>query len=564
VNYRPFNWFSNRFVAGVDRTASHASIISLPNSSDSPAGFAAEQRPSTYIYSLDYAGNVNYEVSPALATTTSFGAQVISNQTTSLRATGTGLGAPAVTLIGTATTITGLNSFSEFNSVGYYLQEQLAWENRLFLIGAVRADDHSSFGTDFDIILYPKFSLSYIASEEPALKGIFEMLRADNFKFRTAWGQAGRAPSPYAATQTYIVDRATLGTTTVSAIRTGAFGNPNLKPEKGTEIEVGFDASFLGNRLGSEFTWYNKKTTDMLVAQPIAPSTGFIGSRTVNIGSVKNSGVELSLTGTPVQTARVSWDARLNLASNKNVLLDIPDTSGRAAIGGQAYGLAQQNKEGYPLGGYWASRAQRDAQGVPIVNAAGAVQFTTDTIYMGPPTPTREISLSNTMTLFRNWRLYALLDHKGGHYLFNQRLRNQCQAANDVCEMNNVNLGARNVTAATVGTATPADAAAWKELQYRRTTAGNGSWMIEEWIEPADFVKLREVSLSYILPTDWAARFGAGSMNITVAGRNLATWTDYRGADPEVNSYGGRLFARADTYTVPNLRRFTATLNLSF
>ncbi len=564
VNYRPTTWFANRFVAGVDRTAAEGTILSLPNSVDTPAGFVAIQTPQTYLYTLDYAGNVSHDFGPSIASTTSVGAQVISNQTKSLRAVGTGLGAPDVTLVNSATTVSGLNTFSEFNSVGYYVQEQVGWNNRLFLIGAVRADDHSSFGTNFNTIIYPKLSLSYIASEEPALKSVFDAIRADNFKFRTAWGQAGRAPAPFSATQTYSVDRATLGGTTVNAIRTSTFGNPDLKPERGSEIEVGFDAGFLRNRLGSEFTYYNKRTSDMLVAVSVAPSSGFSGSRITNLGSVRNTGVELGLTATLLQVASVVWDTRLSLGTNKNVLLQIPDTSNRSSITGQAYGNAQQNREGYPLGGYWASKPQLDASGVPIVNALGAVQFLPDTFYIGPSTPTRELSFGNTFTLFRNLRAYALLDHKGGHYLFNQRLRNQCQAANDVCEMNNVSLGARNVTAATVGTAAQADADEWKRLQYRRTTAGQGGFMTAEWIEPADFVKLREVSLTYTLPVDFASRVGASGANFTVAGRNLATWTDYRGADPEVNSYGGRLFSRADTYTVPNLRRFTATLNFSF
>ena len=196
----------------------------------------------------------------------------------------------------------------------------------------------------------------------------------------------------------------------------------------------------------------------MLVAVSVAPSSGFSGSRITNLGSVRNTGVELGLTATLLQVASVVWDTRLSLGTNKNVLLAIPDTSNRSSITGQAYGNAQQNREGYPLGGYWASKPQIDATGVPIVNALGAVQFLPDTFYIGPSTPTRELSFGNTFTLFRNLRAYALLDHKGGHYLFNQRLRNQCQAANDVCQMNNLSLGARNVTAATVGTAAQADA----------------------------------------------------------------------------------------------------------
>src|SRR5690606_15055757 len=109
-----------------------------------------------------------------------------------------------------------------------------------------------------------KFSVSYIISDEPAAQGFTDALRLSSLKLRGAWGQAGRAPGAYSAVQTYTVDRVTLGEETGSAARTAAFGNPDLKPEKGEEFELGFEASAFDDRVGADFTYYNKTTSDML------------------------------------------------------------------------------------------------------------------------------------------------------------------------------------------------------------------------------------------------------------------------------------------------------------
>jgi outer membrane receptor protein involved in Fe transport len=257
VNYTPFSWFRNRLTLGVDNTVAQASLLFLPGDEGEPGGASLGRTPITRILSIDYGGSIPYSLTPSFETTTSFGAQIVSNRVDSLNATGTGLGAPDVTRIGSAATTSGGSGFAENNSVGYYVQEQLGWNNRLFLTGALRADDHSSFGTNFDWIIYPKLSVSWVLSEEPALQGLVDAARVTSFKLRSAWGRAGRAPSAYSATQTYSVDRVTLGGITGSALRVLAFGNPDLRPEKGEEIEVGFDAGFLDERLGLDVTYYD-------------------------------------------------------------------------------------------------------------------------------------------------------------------------------------------------------------------------------------------------------------------------------------------------------------------
>lgn len=555
LNYQPLPWFRNRFTVGLDNTASTAEVVSLPGeSNDEPSGAFNQQVPRSTIYTIDYVGSADRTIRPSLLSTTSFGAQVVSNKSESIFGQGIGLGAPSVIVIGAATTRTASNTYSEQNSVGYYAQEQLAWNNRLFLIGAVRVDNNSAFGSNFNSDVYPKLSASYVISEEPAARDRLRAAGINSLKLRAAWGEAGRAPNPYSATQTYLVSTTTLGATTVSALRTGSYGNPDLKPERGSEVELGFDAGAFQDRLGLEFTFYNKTTNNLLVAVPVAPSLGFSSSPQTNFGSIRNRGVEMAVNVTAVTRRNVTWDSRVTFSANRNTLLAVPDTNTARAISGLAYTPGtQENHVGYPLGGYWIARPLRDANGDYVLTAsraiaidsvcatnAGRVTCGPNKQYIGSPVPLREIGFSNTVTLFNRLSIYGLLDYKGGHYLYNGRERQRCLNGNN-CEF--VNVPGQDTIA----------------IKAYRTAANN-----EPYLEKADFVKLRDLSFTVQIPQRYLSFASASEASIVLAGHDLKVWSDYSGPDPETNSYGGRLFGRADVYTLPMTQRWTLALNVNF
>ena len=561
-NYAPLTWFRNRFTVGMDYTSNQASIVSEPLSADEPLGLHAERIPRTYVYTVDYAGSVVRNLTSDIQSTSSIGAQATANKTETLAATGTGLGSPDVTTIGSAQTTTGSNTFSENNNVGYYFQQQLAWRDRLYVTGALRADDHSAFGTNFDWIVYPKASLSWVLSDEPRLQSALGAARIDELRFRTAWGQAGRAPSAYSAVQTYTVDKATVAgsggaTSTVSALRTLAYGNPDLKPERGEEIEIGVDLAALNGKIGTEVTYYEKVMEDLIIAVGNPGSTGFGGSQFKNLGRTRNSGWEISVFGTPVNLANFSWETRLNIATNKNKLLTLgeiaPGVPRRTeTVSGQSYATAQVHRVGYPLAGYWARFPRRNPDGSPVI-VSGAVQFDT-AVFAGRATPSREIGLSTTLTFFKYFRVFGLLDYKGGHKLVNIKEWNRCVAANDNCEFAN--------TPRVRFPQTAADSLLNKELAYYRNTASGWSAFLED----AAFTRLRDLSLTISAPDRWAARAGAQAAHVVISGHNLATWTDYSGLDPEVNNYSNRAggFARADVFAAPMTKRYTVALQFTY
>ncbi len=551
ANYRPLSWLSNRLTVGLDYTSSLAQILSLPGSTDAdyagtPEGFVAQRVPRTYIYTVDYVGNANFDLNESIASTTSFGMQYNYRHYESIYASGTGLAARPLTQIDLAQLTRGSNSYSDTKSLGLFLQEQIGWNNRLFVTGAVRMDNSSVFGDDIEQIFYPKAQVSYVASEEPAIADFFDNLRIDEFRVRGAWGQAGQAPPPYVATQTYTAGRVVLGDDVGSFLRTLAFGNPDLEPERGSEIELGFDLSAFNNRLGLDVTYYNKKMDDVLITRPIPASTGWVSSRYVNLGETKNSGFEVLLSGSVVESPRFAWTSDLSLSTNSNELVSFGDsTLTRISVSGASYSPGyQQHRPGYPLAGWWLPVPLRNPDGTPVMNGAAVALDTTQ--YLGSAVPTREIGFSNTFTLFRDFQIFALVDYKGGHKVFNYKEYNRCRFQDNCERMADPD----NVDPVTGEVLNP-EVYVWRQVP-------------SSYLEDGAFIKLRDLSLTYTLPTDWVGRFGADAASITLAGHNLALWSDYSGLDPEVNGYGNRSFVRADIYAVPMIRRMTMSVNLSF
>src|SRR5690606_25961249 len=150
---------------------------------------------------------------------------------------------------------------------------------------------------EFKMVAYPKAAVSWVVSEE----NYFDIGWVDEFKLRAAYGRAGNAPSPFSADRTYSAGRAVIGDPPANILNTSSFGNPNLKAETGEEIELGFDGSILGGRVGLDFTFYNKTTRDALISVSDPPSSGWIGSHMINVGEINNRGVELAITTTPVR-----------------------------------------------------------------------------------------------------------------------------------------------------------------------------------------------------------------------------------------------------------------------
>ena len=206
-----------------------------------------------------------------------------------------------------------------------------------------------------------------------------------------------------------------------------------------------------------------------------------------------------------------------------------------------AFAQVHKHREGYPLGGYWYVDVQRDASGNPVLTASGnAIVDYDNQVFLGPQLPTREVAFSNTITLMGNLHVFAQMDYKGGNYQW-------CA----ICSIRN--RIDRNSWEVNDPDASPAERAVWLSRQTKTH------------LFPADLIKLREVALSYTLPTQLSNAFRADRVAVTLSGRNLWMWTKYEGtSDPEVTFYSQREFNELDYASTPMTRRLAASIALQF
>ena len=551
-DWRPLSWLSFNGTAGVDDTnrfnRTFVAATDLP--AFFPGGFREQYRLSSRVFTANAGTTATFDLRKNIASTTSAGVQWNSNygDWTYAEADEIAPGTITGSIPGAVQENLGPSDVSKL--FGTYITQQFAINDRLFLTGGLRGDKTSSQGADIGFVTYPSLSASWVVNEEPFFPQISAL---SNLRLRASYGKAGLRPDRLAALRTYDTFEATVGGDVIPGFVVSNLGNSQLKAEVTREIEFGADLGLFNNRVSLEATHYNKKSNNALVLRSIAPSFGGPTSQYFNLGSVENKGNELTLRTQPIQSTRVRLGLGATLTQNHNKLLTFGDTT-VAPISVTAY---QYHVPGYSLGGYWAKRYTfSDTNGDGLIQTG---EITIDPAqdnaqlgrsYMGSPFPKTELGFNADLSLFQWVRVTALLDHKGGQKLYNNFLRARCagnSTTTSFCEMRQV-----------PGVASLADQAAIQAYRQYGSEAG--------FIEDASFTKLREVSVTLTSPASLVRRLGLpnNGLSLTLGGRNLKTWTNYRGLDPEVNFNGASNFSTADFFTIPPARQLTARIDVNF
>jgi len=542
VTHRASSWFSQRLTVGTDVGNEDNSIL-FPSDPAAPfqnlsQGDLTVQGDRVSLSSFDYVANATAALGTELRATTSVGAQFYDKRTDLSQEYGHGFPAGVTVVSGAAVTSSGQNTFGN-QSGGIYAQELLGWKNRRFLTGAVRADKNSAFGDSVGLVTYPKVSAAWVISDEPFWRsGAFSAL-----KLRGAWGMAGRQPDVFAAQRSY---QPVSGPGGLPAATPQNLGNPDLKPERGQELELGFDAGLWRQRVAASFTYYRQDIRDAVVQGTPAPSIGFYASQLINVGEVLNDGFEASLDARLVSGRSASWDLGVSFATNHNhiVTLGTSPVSLAAVNNANNAEINQYLFQGYPIAGYFVPvivSASLDASGNPfnIMCSGGPANGNkpipcvdpvtgkpAPLLYVGQPTPTWEGNVRTTIALGRNLVLYGLVDFRGGNLFW----YGSAGGAHSTQTAHNTR--AINTTTDTLLLAANA-------LQVQGVQGGNALGALAK----GGFAKLREVSLAYTLPSSWAKMLRASSATLTVAGRNLAIlWQEqkdvhgFKIVDPEVRN----------------------------
>jgi TonB-linked SusC/RagA family outer membrane protein len=544
VSHTPASWFTQQLTIGTDyaheqndNLATVHHDLSYFFGTDADSGYKAVDFRDNTITTTSYHATLKAPITSSLMSNTTIGGDMYLRNERYAGGSGNDFPAPGLSALSSTTTSKDAYEYTrDNNSLGVLGQEELAWKDRLYLSAGVRSDQNSSFGKNFKNVVYPHFSASWVLSDEPFFKVPF----VSALKLRTAYGQSGEAPPLFVSIQSY--------TTTPTGVSPSTIGNPDLQPERGYETELGFDAGFLHDRAGIELTYYTGGTKNEILQVPVAPSTGFgLNSEYINAGRILRHGLELSVRGTPIQTKTASWDITWNMATNES---KVDNLGGNQFLQSSTY---IQNRLGYPLFS-WFSRKVLSSTVDPSTGAitnimcddgkGGTVACASaPNVFLGRTIPKVEGSVNTAVRFLTNFRVSALVDYKTGYKKLNGDDRVRCQ----IFGLCRANFYPSEYSPALVG--------AYK----LGTNAPSGV------IQDASFAKLRELSLTWTIPESLVRDLRVGGASLTVAGRNLHTWTKYPGLDPEASFQGGsRGAGQWDQAVLPQLRQYTTTLNLTF
>ncbi|HEV8303968.1 MAG TPA: TonB-dependent receptor [Gemmatimonadales bacterium] len=429
-------------------------------------------------------------------------------------------------------------SLFELITLGFYAQQSVNLHDRLYFIGAVRTDASSTFGANQRWQAYPKASVSYVLSDEPWFGNSGLGRRLSSLRLRAALGYAGNQPSTTLAYAVFDAYGKAVNSGRVGVVNSLTRGNPDLRPERQREFEIGADIGARNDRLSLEATYYNKLVTDLLLPRPLATSEGYTQVFD-NIGEMSNKGIELALRSTNLEREGLRWETTVTYSRNRNRIEQLnvaPFTTG----------YANRIDEGQPVGFFYGRYYERDSTGAIRLDALGRPIVSATARKIGDPNPDWIGSLLNEVQVGRNLRFRVLLDGTfGGDVLnFSRRILERFGAGRDV-ERELLPFGHPD------------------RLPTGYFAAKFNAF--EPYVEDGSFVKLREISASYRLGDDLARRLKAQSIEVTLAGRNLYTWTEYSGYDPEMNLFGQLTVERGNDFgTVPISRTWMLGVRASF
>jgi len=546
------------------------------------------------------------------------GVQVFNDRSETSSGSALDLPGPGIEVVGAGgRSITTGETFSTDINGGYFAQEQLGFKNFTFVTLGGRYDFASAFGEESPGVFYPKASLSVVPSD---LGGWSRPLGINPLRLRLAIGQSGRQPGSFDKFTTFSPLLAPSG----SGLAPSQLGNQNLKPEIATEVEGGFELGILDDRLGLQATAWTRKVRDLLIDQQFPVSGGFRRTQIANIGNMEGHGYEFEARFFALNRPRLGVEMFASAAylSQKITSLGAGVTSIKVDPGYVRHLVYLKPND--PLGSLYVPRLaevcpgggttpRNNSAGQPIacygpgqlpisLNGNGRAATEAELLaYLAQPRDLKTSAVQNAlrplladydgngrlteqrvgdiipdwtgafgtnMNFLKNWRFNTLFEWRTGYQIAN--LTDAFRSSQHATIGSNTRPYAEIEAVLNNPASTPQQRleAAGKYINHYRRLLEPG---LNE-VENGDFLRLRELSLTYNAPPALASRLSLGSLSITAAGRNLLLFTKYSGADPEL-SYAGRqpgggtlsnFRDASEAFGLPVPRRFSLQINTSF
>jgi len=599
AEYLATSWLKIDYTLGADYANDERLEGCAISSSDvCNGGRVIEGKVVNYQIDHNLVGTATYTVNPNVSGTITVGQNLNSQNNRNLFAVGRGLVAPTpYKLSNTVARDLPLDYEIVIHRESYFGQATIDLYQQLYLTASLRNDGFSNFGRLSRRAWFPKagaaWTFTKVTGERPWL----------TFgKLRLAYGEAGNEPPPYVTSGTYFsqifggIAQGTGETPTQNGIggllTSGLKPADVLKPERSKELEAGFDLGLLRDRADLAFTYYNANTVDLILATPLAPSTGYSAQYT-NAAHFRNRGLEATLNMRPIQKPDYGWEVGLQWARNRGIVISLNGPqyiffgSGVAQVG-QEIGVLRTS--GYIhcgvsdpslLGGAVGTACAGAPRGAMYIDSTGFPVTDPNQRILANPNPRWTGSVRSAFR-YRKFQFSGLLDIRHGGVVPNDvkgalwsygthqdtQNRADCVVSGGVetCTGNTKVFGKGGwfdgpVVGPGAGKSVPIG-----ENWYRQSDAPCPFSTIEEaCLEPHGYVKLREISVTYTLDAPWVERtLGIGSIDLRASGRNLKTWTKWTGYDPETSGGGSTDPIQGSEYFGnPQTRSFVFTVTLN-
>jgi len=460
--------------------------------------------------------------------------------------------------------------------IGAFAQLNLSYKDYLFLSANARNDWSSTLPIGKNSYFYPGVNASVVMSRLIGLEGT----SISYFKLRGAYGKTGKDAPVYSLKSIGVSSNTDLAfgnialpLNNVSSFELGnTIGNSDLKPELTTEYEIGTEVRFLKDRIGLDFTYYRKRTKGQILSVPIAASTGY-QSLIANFGLVENKGIEFVGTLVPARSKDFNWTTTFTFTRNRNTVLELPEGLDKVDFN-SAYNVSFVARVGQPIGVFEAPKKLMTEDGKFVATTAGYFAQTEDEIY-GNIQRDYNMGLNNSIS-YKNWNLGFSFDYRKGGVFYSYTAQLTYFVGNAWLTQYNDRrpfvIPNSVVQTGTDAQGKPIYAENTIPIDVNKTNSywanvNNPAHSYDLVILPKDFLKLRDVTLTYRLPSSVAQKIRAQNISISVIGRNFLLWVPTKNTfiDPEITNLGNDLTGELGEFGgSPTYKAYGAALRITF
>lgn len=566
LTYNPETWLSLTVKGGIDAYSDYRKqVYAISSNGDNLGGIGevAFNNINNKQFYADFLANgllplksewlkINYTV----------GLNLRSSQNTDVFSRGKELAVRGLYNLSNATQLYTSNEERNIMSRALFGQLEFDIKNQLFVTGSVRKEWSSTYGTDANSAIFPAASASWLLSNS------FSLPEWATFaKLTYAYGEVGIAPTPYRTISTYSQPFMTDGFTDGLSFPyngingmavSGRLGNQQLKPERVLGHEVGLNTKFFENRLTFDINLYYKTSKDLLIDVPLPQSSGFAVVYQ-NAAELVNKGIEVEF-GYDVFEKRnpFQWNINLNWAKNENRVTDIAGNLDEISIETAFGSIGYYAVKGQPLGSFYGTKWQRNADGQKIIGTDGLPVLQNEIGNLGNSAPKWTGGIRNTFS-YKRVTLSGLLDFRHGGAVYNGTL----------ARLHNFGISGASadrehayVVEGVKQDGMPNDVAITAKNYYQKYL-GDGGGAAEEAVTDVNWIRLRDVTLSYDFNVKKISVFNSAQLSFT--GRNLWLNTNYKGVDPETSLTGaGSRINGLDYFNNPGSKSFIMSLKVGF